>query len=169
MSCISLQSACPLPLCPVYRQTPRKCQRCWQKWSSTLLVIWQIIIDFFWNCYLSLMKIWNVLLSLCLMPNFMAWVYLSQLVLGHGYQSRCPRRLPSLNVLYCLAAQTYVSLKPEAIKILRLWVFSTWISTSSYVTWRNCLSTLPPTFPFTLCQAWPSAQGMVVVASTAEC
>ena len=30
----------------------------------------------------------------------MAWVYLSPLALGHRLQSRCPRRLPGLNVPY---------------------------------------------------------------------
>ena len=38
--------------------------------------------------------------SYFLLLNFMAWVYLSQLVLNYRYQSRCPRRLPSMNVPY---------------------------------------------------------------------
>ena len=30
------------------------------------------------------------------------------------------------------------------------------------------LSSIPPTFPFTVCEPWPSARGMVLVALTAE-
>ena len=36
------------------------------------------------------------------------------------------------------------------------------------VAWRNSLSSLPPTFPLTVCKPWPSARGMVLVVSTAE-
>ena len=36
------------------------------------------------------------------------------------------------------------------------------------VAWRNSLSSIPPTFPFTVCKPWPSARGMVLVALTAE-
>ena len=36
------------------------------------------------------------------------------------------------------------------------------------VAWRNNLSSIPPTFPFTVCKPWPSARGMVLVALTAE-
>ena len=38
----------------------------------------------------------------------------------------------------------------------------------SLATWRDSLSSLPPTFPFTVCKPWPSARGMVLVALTAE-
>ena len=93
------------------------------------------------------------------------------------YQSRCRRRLPNLNVPYFKCdwmhvqlRHIYVSLKTEAIKIFKLCVFLivnissfrgcfTWISA-----WKNGLSSIPPTFPFT----WLSAQGMVLVALTAE-
>ena len=34
--------------------------------------------------------------------------------------------------------------------------------------WRNSLSSIPPTFPFTVCKPWPSARGMVLLALTAE-
>ncbi len=34
--------------------------------------------------------------------------------------------------------------------------------------WKNSLSSLPPTFPFTVCKPRPSARGMVLVALTAE-
>ena len=63
------------------------------------------------------------------------------------YQSRCHRRLPNLNVPYfewhwISSLDINVSLKPEAIKIPKLWLFliyshlsfggcSTWISTRS--------------------------------------
>ena len=33
---------------------------------------------------------------------------------------------------------------------------------------RNSLSSIPPTFPFTVCKPWLSARGMVLVALTAE-
>ena len=36
------------------------------------------------------------------------------------------------------------------------------------VEWRNRLSTIPPTFPFTVCKPWPSVRGMVLVTLTAE-
>ena len=66
-------------------------------------------------------------------------------------------------------AETYVHLKPEAIKIFKLWVFL--IShlpagaappgfQPALSAWRNSLSTIPPIFPFTICQPWPSAWGM---------
>ena len=65
---------------------------------------------------------------------------------SHRYQSQCHRRLPNLNVLHferhwMSSLDINVSLKPEAIKIPKLWVFlivilllggcSTWISTRS--------------------------------------
>ena len=34
--------------------------------------------------------------------------------------------------------------------------------------WRNSLSSIPPTLPFTVCKPWPSARGMVLVALTVE-
>ena len=34
--------------------------------------------------------------------------------------------------------------------------------------WKNSLSSIPPTFPFTVCKPWPSARGMVLAALTAE-
>ena len=34
--------------------------------------------------------------------------------------------------------------------------------------WKNSLPSIPPTFPFTVCKPWPSTQGMVLVALTAE-
>ena len=34
--------------------------------------------------------------------------------------------------------------------------------------WKSSLSSIPPTFPFTVCKPWPSARGMVLVALTAE-
>ena len=64
----------------------------------------------------------------------------------HRYQSQCYSRLPNLNVPYFqwhwmssldIYIYIYVSLKPETIKILKLWVSfwgcSTWISTRSCV------------------------------------
>ena len=36
------------------------------------------------------------------------------------------------------------------------------------VAWRNSLSSIPPTFPFTVCKPWPSAREMVLLALTAE-
>ena len=90
----------------------------------------------------------------------------------------------TLSVTECMSSlDTYVSLKPEAIKILKLCVFlivissfwgcSTWISTRSCGMKKHhkktpSLSSIPPTFPFTVWKPWPSARGMVLVALTAE-
>ena len=110
----------------------------------------------------------------------MAWVYLFQLVLGHRYQSRYPR-LPSLNVPYS---------EWHWMSSLDIWQPQTWSRQDSQalgipgshvpagaappwfqpvlVVWRARLSTIPPTFPFTIWQPWPSAREMVVVALTVE-
>ena len=70
-----------------------------------------------------------------------------------------------------------VSLRPEAIKIPKLWVFLIVIfllgaappgCQPGLVARRNSLSSIPPTFPFTVCKPWPSARGMVLVALTAK-
>ena len=120
-------------------------------------------------------------LSPCvLLLNFMAWVCLFQLVLGHRYQSRYPR-LPSLNVPYS---------EWHWMSSLDIWQPQTWSRQDSQalgipgshvpagaalpwfqpvlVVWRARLSTIPPTFPFTIWQPWPSAREMVVVALTVE-
>ena len=87
------------------------------------------------NCYLTLIKK-NFLLNALLSLFLTAYHY------SHRYQSQCHRRLPNLDVPYfewhwmsSLDYYIYLSLKPEAIKILKLWVSfwgcSTWISTRS--------------------------------------
>ena len=105
----------------------RKCQRYSPKWLSTLSMIWQIITDFLklLSDKKKIKKI-NALLfiSYCLSLK-LGCVFPSQ-----RYQSRCHRRLPNLNVPYfechwmhVQLRHIYVSLKPEAIKILKLCVF----------------------------------------------
>ena len=69
------------------------------------------------------------------------------------------------------------NLKPEAIKILKLCVFLIVIFLLGLLHLdfnlvlrheKNSLSSIPPTFPFTVCKPSPSARGMVLVALTAE-
>ena len=79
----------------------------------------------------------------------------------------------TLSVTECMSSlDIYVSLKPEAIKILKLCVFLIGVAPPGFqpglAVWKNSLSRIPPTFPFTVCKPWPSARGMVLVALTAE-
>ena len=130
VSCISLQSAGCLLLCQEYRR------RYSPKWLSTLSMIWQIIIDF--------LKL-----------------------LSDRYQSRCHRRLPNLNVpyfdteckssLYICQPQTWSHQDFQALCILDGHLpfgaappgFQPGLAA-----WRNSLSSIPPTFPFTVCKPW---------------
>ena len=166
VSCISLES---LLLCQEYRQTARKCQRYSQKWLCTLSVITQIITDFlkFLPNFDTHFFLLNALLSL----------FLTAYHYSHRCQSQCHRRLPNLNVPYfewhwMSSLDIYMStsdLKPSRF------------SSSGYpfgavppgfqpglVAKRNSLSSIPSTFPFTVCKPWPSARWMVLVALTAE-
>ena len=171
VSCISLQSAGSLLLCQEYRRTARKCQRYSQKWLCTLSVISQIIIGFR-NCYIRLisflfLSLWKALLSL----------FLTAYRYSHRYQSHCHRRLPNLNFPYfewhwMSSLDIYMSASnPKQSRVSS--------SGSPFgaapprfqlgvVAWRNSLSSIPPTFPFTVCKPWLSARGMVLVALTAE-
>ena len=123
-----------------------KCQRYSPKRLSTLSVIWQIIIGF--------LKL-----------------------LSDSYQSRCHRRLPNLNVLYFewhwmhVQPQTWSHQDSQALCILDSHLPFGAVSPGfqpGLAAWRNSLSSLPPTFPFTVCKPWPSARGMNLVALTAE-
>ena len=104
-------------------------------------------------------------------------------LLSDRYQSRCHRRLQNLNVFYfewhwmhvqlrhICQPQTWSHQDSQALCILDSHLpfgaappgFQ-----PSLAAWRNSLSSLPPTFPFTVCKPWPSARGMVLVALTAE-
>ena len=121
-------------------------------WLSTLSMISQIITDF--------MKL-----------------------LSGRYQSRCHRRLPNLNIPYfewhwmhvrlrhICQPQTWSYQDSQALCILDshlpFGAAAPWFQ-PGLAAWRNSLSSLPPTFPFTVCKPWPSAWGMVLVALTAE-
>ena len=84
----------------------------------------------------------------------------------------------TLSATECMSSlDIYVSLKPEAIKILKLCVFLIVIFLLGLIHLdfnqvlrheKNSLSSIPPTFPFTICKPWSSARGMVLVALTAE-
>ena len=84
----------------------------------------------------------------------------------------------TFSVTECMSSlDIYVSLTPEAIRILKLCVFLIVIFLLGLLQldfnqvlrkWKNSLSSIPPTFPFTVCTPWPSARGMVLVALTAE-
>ena len=89
----------------------------------------------------------------------------------------------TLSVTECMSSlDIYVSLTPEAIKILKLCVFLIVIFLLGLLHLdfnqvlrhekkkkkKKKMSSIPPTFPFTVCKPWPSARGMVLVALTAE-
>ena len=104
-------------------------------------------------------------------------------LLSDRYQSWCHRRLPNLNVPYferhwmhvqlrhICQPQTWSHQDSQALCILDSYLpfggappgFQPGLAA-----WRNSLSSLPPTFSFTVCKPWPSARGMVLVALTAE-
>ena len=125
-------------------------------------MIWQIIIDFLKLSDFDQFSLSNALFSLFLT----AYHYnLSVFFPSHRYQSRCHRRLPNLNVPYCMSSlDIYVSLKPEAIKILKLRVFLIVIfhlgllhldfNQVLYVAWRNSLSSIPLTFLSPVCKPY---------------
>ena len=139
VSCISLQWAGSLLVCQECRRTARKCQRYSPKWLSIMSMIWQIITDF--------LKL-----------------------LSDRYQSRCHRRLPNLNVPYFEWHWMHVQFR-------HMCQLQTWSHQDSQAlcifdshlpfgaappgfqpglpAWRNSLSSLPPTFPFTVCKRWP--------------
>ncbi len=129
VSCISLQSAGSLLLCQEYRRTTRKCQRYSPKWLSTLSMIWQIITDF-----LKLLsdkekkkeKQLNALLSLFLTAyHYSLGVFFPAKDTKAGAIEGCQTWMSlTLSVTECMSSlDIYVSVKPEAIKILKLCVF----------------------------------------------
>ena len=133
-------------LCQEYRQTARNCQRYPPKWLSTLSMIWHFITDF--------LKL-----------------------LSDRYQSRCHRRLPILNIPYFEWHWMHVQLRHICQPQTRSHQDSQALCIlgaappgfqPGLAAWRNSLSSLSPTFPFTVCKLWPSARGMVSVALTAE-
>ena len=128
VSCISLQSAGSLLLCQEYRRTTRKCQRYSPNWLSTLSMIWQIITDF-----LKLLsdkeknkqKI-NALLSLFLTAyHYSLGVFFPAKDTKAGAIEGCQTWMSlTLSVTEWMSSlDIYVSVKPEAIKILKLCVF----------------------------------------------
>ena len=85
----------------------------------------------------------------------------------------------TLSVTECMSSlDIHVSLKLEAIKILKLCVFLIVIfllgllhlDFNQVLRYEKtvCRSSIPPNFPFTVCKPWLSARGMVLVALTAE-
>ena len=170
VSCISLQSTGSLLLCQEYRRTARKCQRYSQKWLCALSVISQIIDEFL--KLLSNFDYYFFILLKALLSLFLTAYHYS-----HRYQVQCHRRLPNLNVPYfewhwMSSLDIYMSnsnLKPSRFSSS---VYPFGAAPPGFqpglVAWRNSLSSIPPTFPFTVCKPWPSARGMVLVALTAE-
>ena len=151
VSCISLQSAGSLLLCQEYRRTARKYQRYSQKWLCTLSVISQIIIDF-----LKLLSIFDFLNKL----NALLSLLLTTYHYSHRYQSQCHGRLPNLNVPYfewhwMSSLGIYMSasnLKPSRFSRS---VYPFGAAPPGFqpglVAWRNSLSSILPTLPFTVC------------------
>ena len=127
VSCISLPSASSLLLCQEYRRTARTCQRYSPKWLSTLSMIWQIIIDFLkllsdFDIYKKL----NALLSLFLTAyHYSLGVFSPAKDTKAGAIEGCQTWMSlTLSVTECMSSlDINVSLKPEAIKILKLCVF----------------------------------------------
>ena len=80
---------------------------------------------------------------------------------------RCHRRLPNLNIPYFEWHWMHVQFRHISASNLSFGAAPPRFQ-PSLATWRDSLSSLPPTFPFTVCKPWPSARGMVLVALTAE-
>ena len=84
----------------------------------------------------------------------------------------------TLSVTECMSSlDTYVSLKPEAITILKLCIFLMVIFLwglfhldfhPGIAAWKKSVQYTSHSIPFTACKPWPSAQAMVLVALTAE-
>ena len=114
----------------------------------------------------------------------MIWqIIIDFLKLSDRYQSRCHRKLPNLNIPYfgwhwmhvqlrhICQPQTWSHQDSQVLCILdRHLPFGAAPPgfQPGLVAWRNSLSSIPPTFPFTVCKPWPSTRGMVLVALTAE-
>ncbi len=130
VSCISLQSAGSLLLCQEYRRTTRKCQRYSPKWLSTLSMIWQIFTDFLkllsdTEKNKKIKKI-NALLSLFLTAyHYSLGVFFPAKDTKAGAIEGCQTWMSlTLSVTEWMSSlDIYVSVKPEAIKILKLCVF----------------------------------------------
>ena len=138
------------------------------------------LTNHYWLSEIVIWKKLNALLSLFLTAYHysLGFIFLSQ-----RYQSRCHRRLPNLNVPYFECHWMHVQLRhicqpqtwshhdSQALCILDSYLpfgvdppgFQPGLAA-----WKNSLSSIPPTFPFTVCKPWPSARGMVLVALTAE-
>ena len=109
--------------------------------------------------------------------NALLSLFLTAYHYSHRYQSQCHRRLPNLNVPYfewqwMSSLNIYMSasnLKPPRFSssVYPFGAAPPWFQ-PGLVAWRNSLSSIPPTFPFTVCKPWPSARGMVLVALTAK-
>ena len=127
VSCISLPSASSLLLCQEYRRTARKCQRYSPKWLSTLSMIWQIITDFLkLLCDKKQNKKNPALLSLFLTAyHYSLGQFFPAKDTKAGAIEGCQTCVSlTLSVTECMSSlDIYVSLKPEAIKILKLCVF----------------------------------------------
>ena len=117
------------------------------------------------------MKCISLLISDCLS------LWLECIFPSHKYQCRCPRRLLNLNVPYfewhwMSSLDINVShQESQALCILDSYLpFG--VAPPGFqpglAAWKNSLSSIPPTFPFTACKPWSSAWGMVLVALTAE-
>ena len=125
VSCNSLQSAGSLLLCQEYRQTTRKCQRYSPMWLSTLSMIWQIITDFL-KLLSDKEKKLNALLSLLLTAyHYSLGVFFPAKDTKAGAIEGCQTWMSlTLSVTECMSSlDIYVSVKPEAIKILKLCIF----------------------------------------------
>ena len=130
-----------------------------------------------WLIFKKIIKCITLLISYCLS------LQLECIFPRHRYQSWCHRRLPNLNIPYfewhwmhvqlrhICQPQTWSHQDSQALCILDSHLpfgaappgFQPGLAA-----WRNSVSSLPPTFPFTVCKPWPSARGMVLVALTAE-
>ena len=76
--------------------------------------------------------------------------------------------------------QTWMSLTLSVTKCMSSWDMYIYVSLKQPIgvappgfqpglaAWKNSLSSIPPTFPFTVCKPWLSARGMVLVALTAK-
>ena len=142
------------------------CTHC-QWFDKSLLTFWNYLIK---KYFFKL----NALLSLFLTAyHYSLGVFSTAKDTKAGAIEGCQTWMSlTLSVTECMSSlDIYVSLKPEALCILDSYLpFG--VAPPGFqpglAAWKNSLSSIPPTFPFTVCKPWPSARGMVLVALTAE-
>ena len=164
------------------RRTTRKFQRYSPKWLSIQIITdflkWLSDFDIYKNKIIIKKQKKRITLFLTAY-HFSLGVFFPAKDTKAGAIEGCQTWMSlTLSVTECMSSlDIYVILKPEAINILKLCVFLIVIFLLGLLHLdfnqvlrheKNSLSSMPPTFPFTVCKPMPSARGMVLVALTAE-